>query len=255
MPHQLAANSIRTYRLAPEGFIAARNKSLGQRIGLFAGAVVFLLVLQYKQFGDSWQTGSIASVLPSLLVILFVLGAIAFGFKKGLKRNQESWDSYELVIGEDFLIRRIKDFPELEIQRHEVTAIKESSTGLRVETKLKGRAIGIASALVGYEDAKERLSRWGVPLQELRQGWITPTRWMWALPLIVIFLFACFYLAASSSVVVGTGVPLLVGLSWSLWFIRKNLQVPAHMKRWSLITVLPLLAIAAKLILSIINWR
>ena len=140
MPNQLAANSVRTYRLAPEGPNAARNKSLGQRIGLFAGTVVFLLVLQYKQFGDSWQTGSVVSVLPSLLVFLFVLGAIAFGAKKGLKRNQESWDSYELVIGEDFLIRRIKDFPELEIQRHEVTAIRESATGLRVETKLKGRA-------------------------------------------------------------------------------------------------------------------
>jgi hypothetical protein len=78
---------------------------------------------------------------------------MALGLRKGLTRNQQSWSSYELVIREDFLIRRITGFPELEIQRHEVTVIKESSTGLLVETKRKGHAIGIAPALVGYEDA------------------------------------------------------------------------------------------------------
>ena len=38
----------------------------------------------------------------------------------------------------------------------EVIAIKESSTRLHVETNLKDRAIGIASALVDYDEAKER---------------------------------------------------------------------------------------------------
>jgi hypothetical protein len=87
----------------------------------------FSSLSKYKEFGDSWRSGSIASFVPSPLAILLVLGALAFGVKKGLKRNRQSWDSYELVIGEDFLIRRITGFPELEIQRHEVTVIKESS--------------------------------------------------------------------------------------------------------------------------------
>lgn len=124
-----------------------------------------------------------------------------------------------------------------------------------METKLTGRAIGIASALVGYEDAKERLSSWGVPLQESRRGWMAPGRWMWVLPLLVLFLFGGFYLATGSWITIATGVPLLAGLSWSLWFILKSLQVSANTKRLSLITVLPLLAITAKLVLSIIHWR
>jgi hypothetical protein len=78
---------------------------------------------------------------------------------------------------------------------------------------------------------------------------------MWVLPLLVLFLFSGFYLATRSWLIVATGVPLLAGLAWSLLFIRKSLQVSAHMKRLSLITVLPLLAIATKLVLSIINWR
>ncbi len=254
MADRLAPNSVRTYRLAPEGFGAARNKLLRQRIVLFAGLVVFLLAVQYKEFGDNWRQGSITSLLPALFVILIVFGALVRGVVKGVKRNQESWISYELVIGEDFLIRRIKDFPELEIQRHEVTAIKESAAGLHIETNLKDRAIGIASALVDYDDAKERLSRW-LPVQESKQVWTTPSRLMWGLPLLFLFLFGCFYMTARSWIIVATGMPLLVGLTWSLWFIRKSVQVSAHMKRLSLFTFLPMLAIAAKLIQAILNWR
>lgn len=254
MVGRLAPNSVRTQRLAPEGFGAARNKLLRQRIVLFAGLVVFLLAVQYKEFGDNWRQGSIAALLPAFLIILIVFGALVRGVVKGVKRNQESWISYELVIGEDFLIRRIKDFPELEIQRHEVTAIKESATGLRVETNQKDRAIGIASALVDYDDAKERLSRW-TPVQGSQAGWMTPSRWMWGLPLPFLFLFGCFYMTARSWIIVATGLPLLVGLIWSMWFIRKSVQVSAHMKRLSLFTLLPVLAIAAKLIQAILNWR
>jgi hypothetical protein len=173
---------------------------------------------------------------------------------KGVKRNHESWISYELLIGEDFLIRRIKDFPELEIQRHEVTAIKESAVGLHVETNLKDHAIGIASALVEYADAKERLSRW-MPVQELQQGWVTSSRSMWGLPLLFLALFGVFYMATRSWIIVTTGMPLLAGLAWSMWLIRRSVQVSAHMKRLSLFAFLPLLAIASKLILAIRNWR
>jgi hypothetical protein len=159
------------------------------------------------------------------------------------------------VIGEDFLIRRIKDFPELESQRHEVTVIRENAAGLHVETKEKGRAIGIAPALIDYEDARDRLSRWMAPVWESQQGWLSPTRWMWGLPLLFLFLFGCFYLATRSWIIIATGVPLIGGLSWSLWFIRKSVQVSAHMKRLSLFTFLPLLAIVVKLIQAIRDWH
>jgi hypothetical protein len=58
-----------------------------------------------------------------------------------------------------------------------------------------------------------------------------------------------------SWIIIATGVPLLVGLSWSLWLIRKSVQVSAHMKRLSLFTFLPLLAVASKLIQAIRNWH
>jgi hypothetical protein len=253
MESQLAPNSVRTYRLAPEGFIAARNKLLRQKAFLFAGLVGVLFAVQYKEFGDNWRQGSIASLLPAFFAALVVSGALVVGVRKGLKRNQESWISYELLIGEDFLIRRIKDFPELEIQQHEITAIKESAIGLHVETNRKDRAIGIASALVDFDDAKERLSRW-MPVEVSQQG-LTPSLWTWGLPLLFLILFVCFYLATRSWTIIATGLPLFVGLIWSLWLIRKSVQVSTHMKRLSLVTLLPLLSIAAKLIQAIRSWH
>jgi len=240
--------------LAPEGFGAARNKLLKQKIVLFAGIILFLLGFAYKEFGGAWQRDSVASLLPTFLFVLIMLGALAIGLRKGIKRNRESWESFELVVGEDFVIRRIKDFPELEIRKYEVTAIRESVVGLHVETALKDRTIGIATALVDYDDAKERLNCW-MPIQQLQQGRVVASRWVWGIPVIFLVLFGAFYMTDKSQVILATGVPLLVGLSWSIWSIRKSVQVSAHMRRLSLFAFLPLLAIAAKLILAVRHWR
>jgi hypothetical protein len=254
MPNNLAPNSVRTYHLALEGFRAARNRLLKQKIAVFVAIFLFLLALAYREFGETWQRDSVVSLIPTFVFLLIVSGALAVGFRKGIKRNQESWDSFELVVGDDFVIRRIKDFPELEIQQHEVTAIRESAVGLHVETNLKDRTIGIATALIDYADVKERLSRWA-PVQQLQQGRLTASRWMWGLPVIFVVLFGIFYMATKSWVILATGAPLLAVLSWSIWSIRQSVQVSAHMRRLSLLVFLPLLAIAAKLILAVRHWR
>lgn len=251
MPNQPAPNTVRTYHLSPEGYTAARNKVLRLSLVVLAGAILFALVLVYKMFGQTWHRDS----LPAVVGVLIVFGALALGLRKGIKRNQESWDSFELVAGEDFVLRRKRDFPDLEIQRHEVIRIRESAYGLYVETKLKDRAIGIPRALTDYEDARERLSRW-MPLAHVPpHGWTALTRWMWMPPVITMILFALFFMTATNWVIFATGVPLLIGLSVSIWLIRRSVQTSAHMKRLSLLTVLPLLAIIAKLIQAIQRLR
>jgi hypothetical protein len=254
MPTQLATDSVRTYRLDPEGFIAARNKLLRQRIVLYAGILLFILLVLYKSFGQHWRGASFGSVLPVLLSILIIFGALVAGVRKGIRQNLESWNSFELLIGRDFLVRRIEGLPELEIQKHEVTAIKETTAGLRVETTQRDRAIGIASSLVDYADAKARLSRWLVPVQE-RQRWMSPARWSSLVGLLVVVLFACIFYSDTSWIIVAAGVPLFTGLCACIWLIRRNVQISAQTKRLSLVAVLPLLAVVAKVILAIVNWR
>ena len=67
--------------------------------------------------------------------------------------------------------------------------------------------------------------------------------------------FYVFYLSSRSWLTAATGVPLVVVLSVSLWLIRRSVQGSARMKRLSLITALPPLAIATKSIRAIMNWR
>src|SRR5260370_41183945 len=94
---------------------------------------------------------------------MLLIGALASGLLKGMKQNREAWNTYELIIGEDFLIRRIKNFPELEIRRDEITSMKESPAGLQVERGSRNRTIGIASSLVDYEDSRTRLDHLRTP--------------------------------------------------------------------------------------------
>jgi hypothetical protein len=246
---------MRTYHPAPDKFDAARKRLFWQRGSLFAGIAVFLIFFQYKQFGDTWRHGSIISLLPLAVVILFLLSSIAYSFMKAQKREQEVWSSWELILGEDFLIRRIKGFPEMEIRRDEITALKESDAGLRVETNSRDRVIVIAPALVDYQDARARVSLWMVPVQQTQHEWLSPARWMVVLPLLVLLLFGSFFLATRSYVVVATGIPLLGILAWSVLRIQRSAQLGANLKRSSLMIFFPLLAIVARLVISIVNWH
>jgi hypothetical protein len=255
MPDQSALHSVKTYRLAPEGYTAARNRQLRQKIAVFAGLLIFVLALQHQALEKSWQTGSLASLVPVGIIFLVFSVSISFGVKLGLRRNQDAWNTYELLIGEEFMIRRIKDFPELEIQRHEVTAIRESVVGIQVETSRKDRTIGIARALIGYEDVKERLSSWEISIQKSPEGWGTPAPWVRLLPLVFLLFFAGLYFASRSWIIVSLAVPLLAGLSWSIWLTQKSVQISAATKRVSALAALPLLAIVVKLVYSIINWH
>jgi hypothetical protein len=255
MPHQLAENSVRTYHFPPEEYVTARNKLLKQRAVVFAGIILFVFVLAYKMFGEILHEDSIASLLPPIVFALIVSGMLVMGVQKGIKRHKESWDSFELVVGEDFVIRRIKDFPELEIQRREVIRIRETTTDLYVETQAKDRTIGIARTLTDYKDARDRLSRWMPLVQEPPRKWTAPTRWIWMAPLITVILFAFCFMSTNNLVVVAAGLPLAIWLSVSMWILRRSVQVSAHMKRLSLLTVLPLLAIIAKLIQAIHGLR
>ena len=132
-----------------------------------------------------------------------------------------------------------------------MTAIKETETGLFVKTKLRDRTIGINRALVDYEDAKEKLNHWIPLVPEPSHGWASSTRWMWMFPIVTMLLFALCLMSTNDWVVVATGVPLFVGLSVSIWLIRRSVQTSAHMKRLSLVTALPLLAIIAKVVQAI----
>jgi hypothetical protein len=252
---ELAPNSVRTYRLAPEGFNVVRKKLLGQRAIIFTGIIIFTIIITFRQLDMDWQRVSFVSLAPYFILTMLLIGALATGLLKGMEQNREAWNTYELIIGEDFLIRRIKNFPELEIRRHEITSIKESPAGLQVETSSRDRTIGIASSLVDYEDARARLSQWMTPTRRTQQGWLNPARWMIALPLLVLLLFGLFLLSVRSWVLISTGTPLLAILVWTFILIRKSVQISDRVKRTSLLVFLPILAVATKLVMAIINWQ
>src|SRR5258708_28075407 len=129
---ELGTDSLITYRLATEGFHVVRKKLLGQRAIIFTGIIVFTMIITFRQLDMDWQRVSFVSLAPYFILTMLLIGALATGLLKGMKQNREAWNTYELIIGEDFLIRRIKNFPELEIRRDDVTPIQERPARLHV---------------------------------------------------------------------------------------------------------------------------
>jgi hypothetical protein len=224
MTAELAENSVRTYRLSAGGFSVENRKLRWQRIVTLVGVALIVLSVYFKEFRNSRPRPSTASVVEVTLLLLLVYRVIASNIAKGRKKKQEFWNSYEIIIGNDFLIRKIKDFPDLEIQQSEITAIKEHADGLRVETATKGRVIGISAALAGYQDARERLSCW-MPVQELK-GWRTPSRPAFVGMVLTIFLFVSFYIATRTWAVVTTGCFCLSGCPGACGLCREVLMSP-----------------------------
>ena len=103
MAAELAEHSVRTYRLSPEGFSATSRKLLWQRVITLFGITLIVFSMYFKEFGNGWPSLSTASAVEAALLLLFVDCVIAFSVLKGRKSRQEAWNSYELVLGNDFL--------------------------------------------------------------------------------------------------------------------------------------------------------
>src|SRR5260370_7893901 len=86
---ELAPNSVRTYRLAPEGFNVVRKKLLGQRAIIFTGIIVFTMIITFRQLDMDWQRVSFVSLAPFFILTMLLIGPLAPRLLKALHPNPE----------------------------------------------------------------------------------------------------------------------------------------------------------------------
>src|SRR5260370_8105815 len=110
---ELAPNSVRTYRLAPEGFNVVRKKLLGQRAIIFTGIIVFTMIITFRQLDMDWQRASFVSLPPYFILTMLLIGALASRFLKGIRQNREASNTYQLLIVPHFLIITIHNLAVL----------------------------------------------------------------------------------------------------------------------------------------------
>jgi hypothetical protein len=247
--------SVRTFCLD-----STKSKVLHRNLGLRAlilaiALAVFIVVLQWGTWKEVFSLDSVHDHLAALSVVTFSLLILVYIFWKAARKDRESLDSWEIVIGPDFILRRLKNLQDLEIRRDEVTSITEGVRGLAVRTALRERGITVSSSMEAYEDARARLARWRVFDPEKSHRVISPMVWSVAVPLVVILLIGIFVRAGNHWITLTTGLLLLAGMSWSFWRIQKSTVLGPKNKRQAWIIVLPMLAFAGKLLVTILMWN
>jgi hypothetical protein len=255
MSEKLARNSVKAYRFAPEGFEAVRKRLIVLQSITFLGILGLFVGMDFKSADRDWLQGSLFSLLPHILPITFAGAVLVYAFQRAMRKQRENWLAYELLVGEDFVIRRMPGLSEMEIRREEVTAIRQSAQGLTLETSSRQRTLGVPSTLEEFDEVHARVSEWMAPTEVRRAGWKSAPNLLHGVIVVEMGLFVVFFLSTRSWVLVTSGAPLFGGLIWCFVLLRRSTQLAPKMKRTMWITLLPLMAIGFRLVEAILNWR
>ncbi|TES89886.1 MAG: hypothetical protein E3J88_05180 [Anaerolineales bacterium] len=97
--------------------------------------------------------------LISALVLVGVLICIYF-INKHIAREQESHLTSEIELGDDYIVSRTEQKPDIRIHQEEVTSLLSSDKGLVLQTSNIFQSISIPEYLIGFEEVKSKLSAW-----------------------------------------------------------------------------------------------
>lgn len=216
---------MKTYQLSPAGFTEYVVKTLKRLsitliIAVSLGEYIASQVLPDKTLAPEIATG---------------LVAIAIGLCFGLKRKWEGWQTYQLVLDDDVITRKMKDVPDMVIHRDQVVKIQEDvSKGLAVSTRNKFDYIEIPVSLAGYREVRTRFADWQAiePISKL-QKLLPGLAGLFAIAALLIML-----VSKNRLIVLPAGLYLCVGLVWNFRETQRNPYIDRRVKRWSWFSLL-----------------
>jgi hypothetical protein len=119
--------------------------------------VVVLSTVVFLALGISKGATSRSMILYGFLMVASVAYLAVWYPRRMRRRLFKCWETYDLEIGGDYLLRRQSDIPDLRLQFDEVQAVEHvQGRYLRVIGKTKSRAISIPES--------QRKARCAVPL-------------------------------------------------------------------------------------------
>ncbi len=238
---------MKTFKLDPLGFKKARQKSLLRTIPIMLLATFAGIYISSIDQTNQTSSTSTVNVLPFVIPIIIL--AAGFGLFLGLKRQKKQWDSYELTIDGDNIIRIQQNVPTVSIKKENLKEIIETPIGdILIKTGLRANFINIPSSVHGREELLKILADFG---QILSQPAGNINKLNIIMPIGVIVLMIVFYSSKEIMILIPTGIILFAGLLWSFIEIRKSKHIDKNTKRASYFVFLVLLPIIAKLLIAL----
>jgi hypothetical protein len=168
--------NIKTYRLREEEFEpvmrAAKKRMLRKAFSLLCmvcsvgtGFLTLLMIVGLGTMAEKKLTLWFTIIISVPLFLSIFLWTTFLAFKKVRKVLRNRWDSYELILTAESIIRRETNAVEIEIYRQEVITIQEIVSvaqlkELQIKTSQNHIFINIPASLEGYEDIKSYLTKW-----------------------------------------------------------------------------------------------
>jgi hypothetical protein len=183
------------------------------------------------------------------LIMVAYIGYLAVWYPRRMRRRLiKCWETYDLEIGRDYLLRRQADIPDLRLQFDEVQAVEHvQGRYLRVIGKTKSRAIAIPEGIDHFDQVLETVSSIRPVRVRTIEQWQKYRVFMAAgLLLYVIMLWV-----TSPVVVIPLSLAMGSVIVWVFFWIRRNPSIPESRKRIAWIYWLLFLVCVLKLLVAV----
>lgn len=216
-----------TYKNDPKAFKKLRNQMLIRTIPLAVlAASVGLLMSEMQNRNADVDVNVLPMVIP---IVLFALG---YGMFKAMKRQKAMFESYELEITEDAIVRRQDLLAEMVIGLNEITEISKHHNGsFSIKGKDPRSIILIPANIEGYEELEAKLFQLGEVRTLEKANTLKLNSWVFGLGGIA--LFATVVISTNRIVVAVCGSAIIVMLIGSFIITQRNKNIDSKTKRAS----------------------
>jgi hypothetical protein len=210
--------------------------------------VIALSTVVFIAIGIS-KEASLRSMIQYGLIMVAYIGCLAVLYPRRLRQRLiKCWETYDLEIGHDYLLRRQADIPDLRLHFDEVQAVEHvQGRYLRVIGKTKSRAIAIPESIDHFDQVLETVSFLRPVRVRTIEQWQKYRASMAAgLPIWMIMLWA-----TSSIVVIPLSLVMGSVAAWVFLWIQRNPNVSIRQKRIAWIYWLLFLVCILKLLVAV----
>jgi hypothetical protein len=232
---------MRTFRIRENGFREIRNQILFWSIPLLLIAAAFGVFISEYSFSNKAMSGT--HDLP--LVIVVIIGVMAFGSYKGIKRQKIIYDTYLLKIDHNCIIREQGNTPAINISLSDIKSItKTNRGGLVIKGNSSSDLILVPAQINDMEGLVELLTSKSDININTAKSFLK--RLMIPLLIFLLSSMGTLYISTNKILVSMSGILLLAFLIWSFISIQKNKNIDNKTRKssyWMIMLVITIIMI------------
>lgn len=221
------------FKIRKDGFNEIRKAMLIKAIPISLIATVGGLAISH--FNTDVQQSEV-NIFP--IVIPLVVGALAFGFYRGINRQKVIFDSYRLILDNNSIRREQNNTPTITISNSDIIAIFKNSNGsFTIKGNSSVNVIGVPSQIDDYEKLEKSLAQIRQISTISSEPFLQKFRGL--LSLLAIGLMAGVYISKDKIIVGVSGTLLLLFMGYSFFEVQRSKNIDSKTKKgmWWLILV------------------